>query len=125
MVAIILEVSANAVTTVGQPLPADTLAVNADSIRGAGVVTDAAMPVSFQDTAAGVTAGQLRGALLGATPAVIVVRSEIGADSAAAALPRRAAFPIAAIGVVRADRAIRAARRRIGVDVDTKTLAVR
>lgn len=85
IVAIVLEIAADAVATIGVPALADTLAVEARATKAARVAAEAAVLVGFQETATGVTTGQTLGTNLRATAAVIGVRREIGADSAATA----------------------------------------
>jgi hypothetical protein len=87
-------------------------------------VAEAAVLVGFQETAAGVTAGQTDGTELRTTTTIIGVRREVGAAATAAPLPRLAEGTIAAVGVVRAGLAIRATRQGIGADIDAETAAV-
>jgi hypothetical protein len=116
-----LQIPADAVTTISQPGSADALPLATCPADRTGVVAGAAVPVRFQDPAAGVAAGQVRRAFLSAAAAVAVVRGEIGTDATTATLPRFATDPIATIGVIWADVAVGATGVRIIRAVDAKS----
>jgi hypothetical protein len=109
-----LQITADPVPAVRIRRAAGALPVDAGLPGRARRVAPPAVPrVDWQVAAAGVATGQLRRALLRAAAAIGVVRGQVFADTAAATLPGWATGAVAAIGVLRADGALRAATARV------------